>query len=313
MNILISGGAGFIGKNLVRKLLKNSDNLLTIVDNFCTSEWADFEELSKKINLYNMDVADMIFAPLEIDLDVVVHLASPASPADYVRLPIETLVAGSVGTLRMLEVARAQNAHFVLASTSEVYGDPTEHPQLENYFGNVDSVGERSQYDEAKRFAEALTVNYQKTYGISAIILRIFNTYGPGLRLNDGRAIPNFITQALRGEPLTIYGTGEQTRSFCYIDDMVKALMAAIEYNGYTIGPINVGNPEEVSVLELAEKIKWLTQGKSEIVFREAPPLDPQRRCPDISKARKFLKWQPKISLEEGLQKTIEWFKRKMK
>ena len=312
MNVLISGGAGFLGKHLCKQLLKEKHKV-TVIDNFCTSEEADFKQLGKKVDLRKMDVTELKFSDLEIDFDVVVHLASPASPVDYVRLPIETLLVGSLGTYRMLEAAKQNNARFLLASSSEIYGDPEVHPQIEEYVGCVNCIGPRAMYDESKRFGETLALNYHNVHSVDIGIMRIFNVYGPGMRLDDGRAIPNFISQALRGKPLTIYGNGEQTRSFCYVDDMIEAMMSLIEYSGCVPGPFNLGNPEEISIIKLAQMIIEMTGSKSKLSFYGSPPEDPRRRCPDISRAKRYLGWEPEVSLEDGLEETIKRFEGKLK
>jgi dTDP-glucose 4,6-dehydratase len=244
--------------------------------------------------------------PWDGPLDWVLHLASPASPVHYLELPVQTLKAGSLGTMNALELARRTSARFVLASTSEVYGDPLVHPQPESYWGNVNPVGPRSVYDEAKRFGEALTTAYRTAYGVDTAIVRIFNTYGPRMRADDGRAIPNFMGQALRGEPLTVAGDGSQTRSICFVDDTVDGILALAE--SAEQGPINIGNPDEVTMLELAERIRSLTGSSSPIEFVDLPTDDPRRRCPDGTLARERLGWIPRVPSEEGLRRTLEWF-----
>jgi dTDP-glucose 4,6-dehydratase len=240
-------------------------------------------------------------------VDAILHFASPASPVDYLELPIQTLKVGSLGTHKALGLAKEKNARFLLASTSEVYGDPLVHPQKEDYWGNVNPIGPRGVYDEAKRFAEALTMAYHRTHGVQTRIVRIFNTHGPRMRLNDGRVVPNFIAQALRGEAMTVYGDGSQTRSFCYVSDLVEGIVRLLRSDHS--GPVNCGNPLEVSILEFARKIKALTGSKSEIVFRPLPEDDPKVRQPDIGLARRLLGWEPVVSLEDGLRKTIDYFR----
>jgi dTDP-glucose 4,6-dehydratase len=240
-------------------------------------------------------------------VDAILHFASPASPIDYLELPIQTLKVGSLGTHKALGLAKEKNARFLLASTSEVYGDPLVHPQNEEYWGNVNPIGPRGVYDEAKRFAEAITMAYHRTHKVETRIVRIFNTYGPRMRLNDGRVVPNFISQALKDEPLTVYGDGSQTRSFCYVSDLVEGI-ARLLRSDYS-GPVNCGNPIETTILEFAERIKALTKSKSEIVFRPLPVDDPKVRQPDISRAKKLLGWEPTVALEDGLRRTIDYFK----
>jgi len=241
-------------------------------------------------------------------IDAILHFASPASPVDYLELPIQTLKVGSLGTHKALGLAKEKNARFLLASTSEVYGDPLVHPQNEDYWGNVNPIGPRGVYDEAKRFAEAITMAYHRTHGVQTRIVRIFNTHGPRMRLNDGRVVPNFISQALRGEPLTVYGDGSQTRSFCFVSDLVEGIVRLLRSDHS--GPVNCGNPTEVSILEFARKIVALTRSKSEIVYRPLPEDDPKVRQPDIGRARQLLGWEPSVSLEEGLQRTIDYFRK---
>ena len=276
------------------------------LDNFLTGKEVNIARLLPKpgFKIIRHDICE----PLELadPLDQVLHLASPASPPDYLRLPIETLKVGSLGTFNALEIAKSKKAKFLLASTSEVYGDPQLHPQSESYWGNVNCIGPRSVYDEAKRFAEALTMAYYRQRKVDTRIVRIFNTFGPSMRRDDGRAIPNFITQALSGQPVTVYGDGSQTRSFCYVSDLVEGIRRLMEANLHE--PVNLGNPEERSLLDLAKTIIRLTRSSSPLVFKPLPTDDPKQRCPDIQRAKKSLKWTPAVPLEQGLKETIAWF-----
>ena len=310
MNILITGGAGFIGSHLCRKLLTES-NFIICVDNFITGREENIQDLLNQSNfkLINHDISQ----PLNIDedLDWVLHFASPASPKDYLEYPIRTLKVGTLGTHTCLGIAKFKKARFLLASTSEIYGDPLVHPQPEEYFGNVNPVGPRSCYDEAKRAAEAMSFAYQRQHNIDIRVIRIFNTYGPFMRLDDGRVVSNFIYQALTNRELTIYGDGSHTRSLCYVDDLIEGIIESMKVD-YP-GPLNLGNPDEFTVMELAKRILNLTNSKSKIKFLPLPKDDPKKRQPDISKAKKILNWQPRISLDEGLRKTISWFKQKIK
>ncbi|MBI3333832.1 MAG: SDR family oxidoreductase, partial [Candidatus Omnitrophica bacterium] len=303
MRTLVIGGGGFIGSHLCGRLLGKGHTVLCL-DNFLTSPESNVADLAGRpaFQLIRHDISRP-FQP-EGPLDAVLHLASPASPPDYLRLPIETLQAGSLGTFNALEIAKAKGARFLLASTSEVYGDPQVHPQPESYWGHVNCVGPRSVYDEAKRFAEALTMAYHRAYRLDTRIARIFNTYGPRIRRNDGRAIPNFITQALGGRPITIYGDGSQTRSFCYVTDLAEGIERLM--GGDLHDPVNLGNPNEISLIELARLILRLTQSRSSILFKPLPVDDPKLRCPEIRPARERLKWEPAVPLEEGLLKTID-------
>jgi dTDP-glucose 4,6-dehydratase len=302
---VITGGAGFIGAHLARRLLDLGAEV-TCVDNFCTGSRGNLAGLHRRdgFRLIEADVTEGL--PVTGPADVVLHLASPASPLDYARLPVETLRAGALGTLSALEFARSAGARFVLASTSEVYGDPLQHPQREDYWGNVNPVGPRSVYDEAKRYAEALTTAYREHRQVDAGIVRIFNTYGPGMRAADGRAIPTFITQALAGQPLTVAGDGSQTRSVCYVDDTVAALLAMAR--AAVPGPVNIGNPQEMTVLRLAEMIRDLTDPAVPVRFVDRPVDDPAVRRPDITLAARQLGWHPAVAPAEGLRRTIEWF-----
>ncbi len=305
MRILITGGAGFIGSHLTERLIGEGHDILC-VDNLITGTPQNLAALktSPRLTFLQHDISKPLDVPGAID--TVLHLASPASPPDYLKYPIPTLKVGSLGTLNSLGLAKAKGAKFLLASTSEVYGDPQIHPQPESYWGHVNPVGPRGVYDEAKRFAEALTMAYHREHGVDTRIMRIFNTYGPRMRLNDGRAMPNFLTQALRGEPITVYGDGSHTRSFCYVDDLVEGLVRLLQ-SDYT-DPVNLGNPEEFTVLQLAKEILKLTKSASKIEFRPLPQDDPKQRCPDISVAKRVLKWTPAVKLEQGLPKTAEWF-----
>ena len=304
--ILITGVAGFIGSHLAECFVNEGYRVLG-VDNFLTGSKENILPFLKNKNFELIE--HNISQSLEISepVDFILHFASPASPADYLLLPIQTLKVGSLGTHNTLGLAKAKRAAFLLASTSEVYGDPLVHPQTEDYWGNVNPLGPRGVYDEAKRFAEAITMAYHRVHRIDTKIVRIFNTYGPRMRLNDGRAIPNFIAQALEGKPITVFGTGTQTRSFCYIDDLVNGIRKLLF--SQLPGPVNLGNPVEMTLLQLAEKIIELTGSKSQIVFEPLPQDDPQQRCPNIGLAKKELGWSPKVVLEEGLRKTIAYFK----
>ena len=306
MKILVTGGAGFIGSHLCRRLL-NEGNSIICVDNFITGREDNIKDLldQPSFRLINHDISQTLH--IDEDLDWVMHFASPASPKDYLEYPIKTLKVGTLGTHNCLGIAKDKKAKFFLASTSEIYGDPQVHPQPEEYFGNVNSIGPRSCYDEAKRAAEALTFAYHRQHNIDIRIARIFNSYGSSMRLDDGRVISNFIYQALTNKDITIYGDGSHTRSFCYIDDLLDGMIKFMQID-YSL-PLNLGNPDEFTVMELAKKILKLTNTKSKIKFSPLPQDDPKRRQPDITKAKKLLSWQPKISLEDGLKKTITWFK----
>ena len=310
MNIVLTGGSGFIGSHLSKELLKNGENKLIVVDNLLTGNLNNIQDLldHENASFIQHDVQDHI----EIDekVDYVFHLASAASPVAYTENPVNTLKAGSLGTINTLGLARKHGAEYFLASTSEVYGDPLITPQNEEYWGNVNPNGERSMYDEAKRFAEAATATYARSYDIKTKIIRIFNTYGPNMQLNDGRVVTNLIVQALNDQDLTIYGDGSQTRSFSYVSDTVAGIIAMMESNHYEV--FNIGNPYEMTVKELAETILKLTNSKSEIIYKPLPNDDPQQRRPDISKAKEKLNWEPKVDLETGLNTTIEWIKKEL-
>lgn len=302
---IVTGGAGFIGSHLCRSLLEKGHRVICI-DNFCTSSRDNISGLKGNFEFMEKDVKKQI--EIGEPVDFIFHLASRASPVDFLKYPIDILLTNSLGTYNMLKIAKEKKARFLLASTSEVYGNPLEHPQKETYFGNVNSLGPRSCYDESKRFAESLTMNFRERFGIDIRIARIFNCFGPYMRADDGRVIPNFINQAIRGEDITIYGTGKQTRSFCYVSDLVEGLERLMfsEHNGTVF---NLGSSNEMSIIEVANLIKGLTGSDSKIVFKEALENDPERREPDISKAKELLGWEPKVSFEEGLKKIIEYFR----
>ena len=303
---VVTGGAGFLGSHLCERLLEEDFEVMCL-DNFLTGAATNVDHLRERerFRLVRADVSDFIHVVGPVD--TVFHFASPASPIDYLQLPIHTLKVGSIGTLHSLGLAKEKGARFLLASTSEVYGDPQVHPQPETYWGNVNPVGPRGVYDEAKRFAEALTVAYRQTHGVDTAIIRIFNTFGPRMRPNDGRAIPTFIRQALNNEPITVAGDGSQTRSVCYVDDLIEGIIRMVRSD--LAGPINLGNPREMSVLELAEWIRELAGSRSPIEFIKRPQDDPTVRQPDISRARTTLGWEPTVAIEDGLKKTIEWFR----
>jgi dTDP-glucose 4,6-dehydratase len=316
MRILITGAAGFLGSHLCDRLLAEGHEVVGL-DNFITGNPDNIAHLAgnEKFSFIKRDVSEYIFVPGKVD--AVLHFASPASPNPdspygYSNIPIQTMKAGALGTHNCLGVCRAQGARFLLASTSEIYGDPIEHPQTEAYWGHVDPIGPRSMYDEAKRFAEALTMAYHHMHQVDTHIARIFNTYGPRMRLEDGRVVPNFLQQALRGDPLTVYGDGSQTRSFCYVDDLVEGIYRLLLSEEHM--PINLGNPNETSIREFAKTINILTGNITAIDFQPDKRFgnDPQRRCPDITRARSLLGWEPKVNLEEGLKRTLTYFKGKM-
>ena len=311
MRILLTGGAGFIGSHLSRRLIADGHTIVC-VDNFITGKESNIADLltNPAYSLIRHDISK----PLEVDgpVDAVLHFASPASPIDYLKFPIPTLKVGAVGTLNTLGIAKNKKAKFLIASTSEVYGDPHEHPQTERYWGHVNPIGPRGVYDEAKRFAEAVTMAYHREHGIGTHIVRIFNTYGPYMRMNDGRAIPAFISQALRGEPLTVFGDGSQTRSFGYIDDLVDGIVRLMQSDYHD--PVNIGNPDERTLLELAKLILQLIPNTgSRLEMRQLPVDDPKQRCPDITVARRVLQWEPRTQLNDGLRKTIDWFAQEIK
>lgn len=306
---VVTGGAGFLGSHLCDRLLNEGMRVICI-DNLITGDVENISHLFGNENFIFIkhDVTNFIHVPGKVDY--ILHFASPASPIDYLQLPIQTLKVGSLGTHKALGLAKEKNAVFLLASTSEVYGDPLEHPQSEDYWGNVNPVGPRGVYDEAKRFAESLTMAYNRYHGVQTRIVRIFNTFGPRMRLKDGRALPAFISQALKNEPITIFGDGNQTRSFCYVDDLIEGIYRLLISE--EVLPVNIGNPEEISIKKFAEEIIELTGSKSKIEFHPLPEDDPKVRQPDISKAMKVLNWQPKFSRREGILKTLEYFRNKL-
>ncbi|MBI2681271.1 MAG: SDR family oxidoreductase [Candidatus Solibacter usitatus] len=305
MRIVLSGAAGFIGSHMSDRLLAEGHTVVAL-DNLITGSLKNIAHLEShaRFQFIHHDVTQP--APVESPVDAVVHMASPASPKDYLEHPIETLDVGSLGTRQLLELARAHNATFLLTSTSESYGDPLVHPQVETYWGNVNPVGPRSCYDESKRFAEALTMAFHRKHGLRTNIARIFNTYGPRMKLDDGRVVPAFLDQALRGEAMTLFGDGTQTRSFCFVSDMVDGLYRLMQSDERY--PVNLGNPRELTIKQFAEEIRRLTGTKSPLVYRPLPTDDPKQRQPDISKARRLLGWEPRVELEDGLRQTIEYF-----
>ena len=304
MKTIVTGGAGFLGSHLCDLLLEKGHEVICI-DNLITGNVKNIEHIgSDRFTYLKHDVTKPIYFGDKIDY--IFHLASPASPIDYLELPIQTLKVGALGTYNMLGLAKEQGARFLLASTSETYGDPLVNPQTEEYWGNVNPIGPRGVYDEAKRYAEAITMAYQRYHGVDTRIVRIFNTYGPRMRLNDGRVVPNFIGQALRGEDLTVYGDGSQTRSFCYVSDEVEGIYRLM-MSDYT-NPVNVGNPEEHTILEFAKLIIEITGADSKIVFEKLPVDDPKQRRPDITKAQRLLGWEPKVGLRDGLKRSVEYF-----
>ncbi len=305
MRTVITGGAGFIGSHLCERFLELGHEVICI-DNLITGSLSNIEQLRKNDRF--VFIRHDISHPLEIDgpVDNVLHFASPASPVDYLQYPIQTLKVGSLGTHNTLGLAKLKGARFLLASTSEVYGDPEQHPQKEEYWGNVNPIGIRGCYDESKRFAEAITMAYHRAHGVDTRIIRIFNTYGPFMRLDDGRVLPNFVGQALRGEPLTVYGKGNQTRSFCYVDDLVDGIEKLLFTDFHE--PVNLGNPSEITILEFAQEILKLSGSKSPIAYKPLPQDDPKVRRPDITRARKLLGWEPKIDRHEGLKRTLAYF-----
>jgi dTDP-glucose 4,6-dehydratase len=305
VRVVVTGGSGFLGSHLCDALIQRNDEVVCL-DNLLTGDLANIEHLftCPQFQFVMHDVSTYIWVPGEVD--AVLHFASPASPVDYLEMPIETLKVGSLGTLNSLGLAKAKRAMFMLASTSEVYGDPQQHPQTEDYWGHVNPVGPRGVYDEAKRFGEAMTSAYRREHGVDTRIARIFNTFGPRMRSHDGRVISNFIVAALRGEPLTIQGDGLQTRSFCYVQDEIGGLMALLDSPVHE--PVNIGNPEELSILDVADLVLSITQSTSELVFVPLPVDDPRRRRPDITRARELLGWEPRVALATGLEETVKWF-----
>lgn len=304
---VVTGGAGFLGSHLCDKLINEGFKVICI-DNFITGSPDNIAHLfgNDNFTFIKHDVTNFIHVPGKVDY--ILHFASPASPIDYLKLPIQTLKVGSLGTHKALGLAKEKNAVFLLASTSEVYGDPLVHPQNEDYWGNVNPVGPRGVYDEAKRFAESLTMAYHRYHGLQTRIVRIFNTYGPRMRLNDGRVLPTFIHQALKGEPLSIFGDGSQTRSFCYVDDLIDGIYRLLLSN--EVLPVNIGNPDEITIQQFAEEVLKLTGSKSTISYHPLPEDDPKVRQPDISKAKALLGWEPKVSRTEGIKRTLEYFKK---
>jgi dTDP-glucose 4,6-dehydratase len=304
-SIVVTGGAGFIGSHLCDALLARGHEVVA-VDNLSTGREQNIAalETDDRFTFVRADVVDDL--PIEGPVDGVLHFASAASPPEYLAMPIETLDVGSIGTRRALDLARQHGARFLLASTSEVYGDPLVHPQSESYHGNVETTGVRAVYDEAKRFAETLTMTYHREYGLSTAIVRIFNTYGPRLAPADGRVVSNFLVQAIDGNPLTIYGDGTQTRSFCYVDDEVAGILALFDSD--VVEPVNIGNPVELSMIDLAKLVREVTESNSELAFEELPAGDPTRRRPDIARARALLGWEPKVALRDGLARTHAWY-----
>ena len=309
MRTLVTGGAGFLGSHLCDRLIKEGHDVICM-DNLITGDTGNIAHLSgnKNFRFIKYDVTEYIF--IDGPLDNILHFASPASPIDYLELPIQTLKVGSLGTHKALGLAKAKKARFLLASTSEVYGDPLIHPQPEAYYGNVNPIGPRGVYDEAKRFAEALTMAYHRYHGVDTRIVRIFNTYGPRMRLNDGRVVPSFLHQALKSENLTVFGDGLQTRSFCYVSDLIEGIYRLLCSS--INDPVNIGNPVEMTIMDFAKKIHEVAGGNGEIVFKPLPQDDPKVRQPDITKARGLLGWSPKVSLDEGIRETLDYFKKKL-
>ncbi len=309
MRLLITGGAGFLGSHLCDRFLAEGHQVL-VMDNLITGNTVNIEHLvgNASFRFIKQDVTEYLH--VEGELDAILHFASPASPIDYLELPIQTLKVGALGTHKTLGLARAKKSAYLLASTSEVYGDPLEHPQTEDYWGNVNPIGPRGVYDEAKRFAEAMTMAYQRYHGLETRIARIFNTYGPRMRLDDGRVVPNFIAQALRGEPLTVYGDGHQTRSFCYVSDMIEGIYRLLMSD--EVEPVNLGNPEEMSIIDFANLVNDITGNSAGISLEPLPEDDPKVRKPSIGKALELLHWEPVVPLEEGLRTTIDWFRERL-
>jgi dTDP-glucose 4,6-dehydratase len=309
LRAVITGGAGFLGSHLCDYLIEHGWDVLSI-DNLVTGSEGNAAHLVKhpRFRMMRHDVSHYIDVPGPVDY--VLHFASPASPVDYLKLPIQTLKVGALGTHNSLGLALAKKAKYFLASTSECYGDPQISPQPESYWGHVNPIGPRGVYDEAKRFAEAMVMAYHRFHGVDTHIVRIFNTYGPRMRLNDGRALPNFVYQALRGQPITVYGEGKQTRSFCYVSDLIEGIYRLMNSDEHE--PVNIGNPQEITILEFAERVRALLGSDVPIVFKPLPQDDPKQRCPDISKAKRLLKWQPKVNLNEGLQLTLNFFRQQV-
>jgi dTDP-glucose 4,6-dehydratase len=306
---VITGGAGFLGSHLSELMLSRGWEVL-VLDNLCTGSEDNIAHLKSNPNFRMARVDVSRYIEVQGPVDAVLHFASPASPPDYLKLPIQTLKVGALGTHNTLGLALAKKAKYLIASTSECYGDPNVSPQPESYWGHVNPVGPRGVYDEAKRYAEAMTMAYHRYHGVDTHIVRIFNTYGPKMRLNDGRALPNFLYQALVGEPITVYGDGKQTRSFCYVSDLLEGIYRLLESDEHE--PTNIGNPQEITILEFAERVKKLVGSDTPIIFHPLPQDDPKQRCPDITKAKRILNWEPKVKLEDGLQTTYEYFKNKL-
>ncbi len=306
MRVLITGGAGFLGSHLCDYLLDKGHQIIAL-DDLITGNTDNIAHLAgnNSFKFIKQDVTEYIY--IKEELDYILHFASPASPIDYQKYPIQTLKVGSLGTHKTLGLAKEKKAKYLLASTSEIYGDPLVNPQKEDYWGNVNTIGKRGVYDEAKRFSEALTMAYHYYHKVDTRIVRIFNTYGPRMRKDDGRAVPAFLNQAIKGKPLTVFGDGSQTRSFCYVSDLVEGIYKLMKWEGNE--PINLGNPNEMTILEFARKIIELTDSKSKLVYESLPENDPRVRRPDITRAREYLKWEPKVELEEGLKRTLDWFK----
>lgn len=304
---VVTGGAGFLGSHLCDRLIQENIKVICL-DNLLTGRIENIEHLFGNENFHFIKLDVTNFIHVSSSVDYVLHFASPASPIDYLKLPIQTLKVGSLGTHKALGLAKEKKARFLLASTSEVYGDPLVHPQREDYWGNVNPVGPRGVYDEAKRFAEAITMAYHRYHNLDTRIVRIFNTYGPRMRIDDGRALPTFFSQALRGEDITVYGDGKQTRSFCYVSDLIDGIFKLLLSN--EVLPVNIGNPDEITIENFALEVIRLTNSKSKIIYKELPVDDPQIRQPDISKAKNILNWSPKISREEGLRITLEYFRK---
>ena len=309
MRAVITGGAGFLGSHLCDYLIEHGWDVLSI-DNLVTGSEGNAAHLVKhpRFRMMRHDVSHYIDVPGPVDY--VLNLASPASPVDYLKLPIQTLKVGALGTHNSLGLAMAKKAKYLLASTSECYGDPQVSPQPESYWGHVNPIGPRGVYDEAKRFAEAMVMAYHRFHGVDTHIVRIFNTYGPRMRLNDGRALPNFVHQALTGQPITVYGDGRQTRSFCYVSDLIEGIYRLMNSDEHE--PVNIGNPQEITILEFAERIRKLLGSEVPIIFKPLPQDDPKQRCPDISKAKRLLGWEPKVNLDEGLRLTLEFFRQQV-
>ncbi len=309
MRVLVTGGAGFLGSHLADRLLAEGHTVIAM-DNLITGNTDNIAHLAGNpdFSFIRHDVTNYIY--IKDDLDAILHFASPASPVDYLELPIQTLKVGSLGTHNALGLALAKGARFLLASTSEVYGDPLVHPQTEDYWGHVNPIGPRGVYDEAKRFAEAMTMAYHRAHGVTTRIVRIFNTYGPRMRIDDGRVVPNFVGQALRGEPLTVYGDGSQTRSFCYVSDLIDGIYRLLLSD--ESDPVNIGNPAEITIAAFADKLNQITGSEGGVVYEPLPMDDPKQRQPNIAKARRLLEWEPQEPLQEGLEKTVAWFREQL-